>query len=84
MDDAYIIYNKRSGHSQAMNEFAREIFAMIEEQPRRLIDIEQELEALLERTLDADLKQKVAQTVAEFDKMGLIEPVAHPQENNNQ
>ena len=31
MDDVYIIYDKRSGYSQALNEFAREILALIEE-----------------------------------------------------
>ncbi len=75
MDDAHIIYDLRSGHSQALNEFAFEIFTLIEEKPRKLSEILAELEIILERPVEDELKQQVAQTVAEFDKMGLIEPV---------
>lgn len=80
MDDAYIIYDKRSGHSQAMNDFAREIFAIIEEKPSSLLEIRQELESLLEKPLGGELMQKVVQTLVEFDKMGLIEPIVSDQE----
>lgn len=75
MDDAHIIYDKRSGHSQAINDFSREIFDIIDDKPCSLSTIEAELEKLLERPLGDDLKQMVEKTVAEFDKMGLIEPV---------
>ncbi|VAW00152.1 hypothetical protein MNBD_ALPHA01-676 [hydrothermal vent metagenome] len=75
MDDAHIIYDTRSGHSQALNDFAREIFAIIEERPRHMTDIVGELEKILERPLGDELRQQVQKTVAEFDKMGLIEPV---------
>ncbi len=75
MDDAHIIYDKRSGHSQALNDFAREIFDIIDDKPCGLSTIEAELEKLLERPLGDELKQMVKKTVAEFDKMGLIEPV---------
>lgn len=75
MDDAHIIYDTRSGHSQAMNDFAREIFAIIEEKPRSLSDILVELQEILEHSLESDLIEQVLRTVVEFDKMGLIEPV---------
>lgn len=75
MDDAHIIYDTRSGYSQAMNGFAREIFAIIEECPRSLPDILVELQEILEHSLESDLIEQVQRTVAEFDKMGLIEPV---------
>ena len=75
MDDAHIIYDKRSGHSQALNDFAREIFDIIDDKPCGLSAIEDELEKVLERPLGDELKKMVEKTVAEFDKMGLIEPV---------
>jgi len=74
LDDAHIIYDIRSGHSQALNDFAREIFAIIEESPCQLSDIIDELQTILERPLEPELLQQVRQTVIEFDRMGLIEP----------
>lgn len=81
MDDAHIIYDKRSGHSQALNDFAREIFDIIEDKPSSLPEILAALELILERPIEDDLKQQILQTVAEFDKMGLIEPVNLHNEN---
>lgn len=75
MDDAHIIYDERSGHSQALNDFAYEILDIIGEKPCRLSDILATLARILERPLEEELTQQVFQTVAEFDKMGLIEPV---------
>lgn len=75
MDDASIIYDSRSGHSQAMNDFAREIFDIIADQPCRLSDILSELQNILEQPLEGALQQQVLMTIVEFDKMGLIEPV---------
>jgi len=75
MDDAHIIYDKRSGHSQALNDFAREILAIIEEQPCQLSEILSELDSILEHPLDDELRQQVRQTVVTFDEMGLIEPM---------
>ena len=74
MDDAHIIYDKRSGHSQALNDFAREIFAILEDSPCSSADIISELETFLERPLEDELILQVQKTVGEFDKMGLIEP----------
>ncbi|WP_321389652.1 HPr-rel-A system PqqD family peptide chaperone [Emcibacter sp.] len=73
-DDAYIIFDPRSGHTQAMNIFAREILAIIEEKPSSLQDICHELETVMEEKFSEDIRQNIRQTMAEFDKMGLIEP----------
>lgn len=75
MDDAHVIYDKRSGHSQAMNDFAREIFDIIADKPCRLSDVMAELEIFLEQPLSEELTQQVRNTIIEFDKMGLIEPM---------
>jgi len=76
MDDAHIIYDQRSGHSQALNDFAREIFDIIEDKPSSLQDILAVLELILERTIGDDLLEQIQQTLEMFDKMGLIEPIA--------
>ncbi len=75
MDDAHIIYDRRSGHSQAMNNFAREIFDIITDEPCGLSKIINELQGILEQPLSDTLKLQVERTVVEFDKMGLIEPM---------
>ncbi|PCI46161.1 MAG: hypothetical protein COB49_09010 [Alphaproteobacteria bacterium] len=81
MDDAHIIYDKRSGHSQVMNDFAREVFDIIADKPCRLSDIMTEVQKILEQILTDELKLQVRKTVMEFDKMGLIEPVISENEN---
>lgn len=84
IDDAHIIYDKRSGYSQALNDFAREIFDIIADKPCRMSDIIEELQDILEQKLSVELQQQVQNTVFEFDKMGLIEPVILKIENNNE
>lgn len=74
-DDAHIIYDIRSGHSQALNDFAREILDIIGEEPRSLAAIMDELRFILGKPPGDELIQQVQSTIAEFDKMGLIEPV---------
>jgi len=75
LDDAHIIFDTRSGHSQALNDFAHEIFDIIKESPGRLSDIMDDVERILEQPLTDDLKQQIRMTVVAFDKMGLIRPV---------
>tara|TARA_B100001939_G_scaffold348193_1_gene373641 strand:+ start:2672 stop:2986 length:315 start_codon:yes stop_codon:yes gene_type:complete len=77
-DDAYVIYDTRSGHTQAMNELAREVLAIIEDHPCSLGDILRELENIMGQPLSAALGQQILDTLKEFDKMGLIEPVRQP------
>lgn len=78
MDDAHVIYDGRSGHSQVLNDFAREILALIEDAPCDVAQIYRELESILGRSLDEILQNQVLETLSEFDKMGLIEPVPAP------
>jgi len=73
-DDAYIVYDLRSGHTQVMNEFAREIFSILEDKPQNLSGVEAEVENLMEENLSPDMKENIRQTIIEFDHMGLIEP----------
>ncbi|MFC7049367.1 HPr-rel-A system PqqD family peptide chaperone [Emcibacter nanhaiensis] len=73
-DDAYVIFDPRSGHTQAMNIFAREILAIIEEKPSTLDQVCNELERVMEEKISEDIRLNIRQTMAEFDKMGLIEP----------
>ncbi|WP_417318980.1 HPr-rel-A system PqqD family peptide chaperone [Emcibacter sp.] len=73
-DDAYVIFDPRSGHTQAMNIFAREIFAIIEEKPRSLDQLCKEVRGIMEENFSQDIRQNILHTIIEFDKMGLIEP----------
>lgn len=74
-DDASIIYDLRSGHTQVLNEFAREIFALFEDGQKSINDLTAEFEDITEKKLDQALINKIIATLNEFDTMGLIEPV---------
>ena len=75
MDDAHIIYDNRSGYSQALNEFACEILDIIGEKPSSLSDILTALQVILDRPIEDELQQQVRETLVIFDQMGLIEPM---------
>lgn len=81
MDDVHVIYDIRSGYSQVANDFAHEIFDIIEEKPRCLMDVVTELQSILGHVIEDDLKQQIRETVVKFDKMGLIEPWCQITEN---
>jgi len=73
-DDAFVVFDQRSGHTQVMNELAYEIMDMISEEPLSLSGVYSELEKSLEGPLPEELQNTIRETVEEFDKMGLIEP----------
>ncbi len=75
LDDVHIVYDKRSGHSQVLNDFAKEIFDIIEQNPGTIHGIIDEFSIVLEDDFDEALKSEIHKTIAEFDQMGLIEPV---------
>ncbi|MBL4603915.1 MAG: HPr-rel-A system PqqD family peptide chaperone [Emcibacteraceae bacterium] len=74
-DDACIVYDQRSGHTQVLNDFARELLAIYEDGQKTLVEIYEEFEKIFEKKLDENLKLKILESVREFDNMGLIEPV---------
>lgn len=73
-EDAHILYDRRSGHTQVMNDFAREIFSILEDAPHNLSLLEKEIEKIMEEALSPDVKTKIRQTLIEFDRMGIIAP----------
>lgn len=74
-EDASVVYDKRSGHTQVLNEFAREILALFEDGPKDFEDICFELEEIMGQDLDDESMALIVQTINGFDTMGLIEPV---------
>ena len=74
-EDARIVYDRRSGHTQVLNDFARELLALYEDGPKTLADLFDEFAKIVETDLDEPLKIKIVETLNEFDTMGLIEPV---------
>lgn len=74
-EDASIVYDPRSGHTQVLNEFARELLALLEDGPKTTSDLCVEFEKIIETSLDPFTKGKIIETVNGFDTMGLIEPV---------
>ena len=74
-EDASIVYDPRSGHTQVLNDFARELLALFEDGPKTLETLFNEFEEILEHPLDGETKNSIVETVTNFDTMGLIEPV---------
>lgn len=74
-EDTNILYDPASGHTQVLNDFAREILDLLEDGPKSLTDLYGEFEKIVEKELDQDLKNKIVETVNSFDNMGIIEPV---------
>lgn len=74
-DDASIVYDPRSGHTQVLNDFARELLALYEDGPKNLNSLFFEFEKILETKIDPQTKEQIVETVNGFDTMGLIEPV---------
>ena len=74
-EDASIVYDKRSGHTQVLNEFAREILALFEDGPKKVDDVCDELEEIMSAALDQESLAVIEKTIVGFDEMGLIEPV---------
>ena len=72
-DDACIVYDPRSGHTQVLNDFARELLALYEDGPKNLNALLVEFEKIIEAPLDEATKTQIVDTVSGFDKMGLIE-----------
>lgn len=74
-EDASIVYDPRSGHTQVLNEFARELLALLEDGPKSTFELYIEFEKIIEADLDQFTKDKIIETVKGFDTMGLIEPL---------
>ncbi len=74
-DDANIVYDTRSGHTQVLNDFARELLALYEDGPKNLNVLFHEFEKIIEGKLDEQTKTQIIDTVSGFDAMGLIEPL---------
>jgi len=74
-EDARIVYDTRSGHTQVLNDFARELLSLYEDGPKSLIELLDEFAKIIEAELDEPLKIKIVETLNEFDTMGLIQPV---------
>lgn len=74
-EDSNILYDPASGHTQVLNDFAREILDLLQDGPKTVSDLFSEFEQILEKELDSDLKNKIVETMLSFDNMGIIEPV---------
>lgn len=72
-DDACIVYDPRSGHTQVLNDFARELLALYEDGPKNLNTLFVEFEKIVEAPLDDATKMQIIEAVSGFDAMGLIE-----------
>ena len=74
-EDSNILYDPASGHTQVLNDFAREILDLLEDGPKSQSDLFSEFEEIIEKKLDATLKNKIVETIISFDNMGIIEPI---------
>lgn len=73
---ASALFDPRSGDTHLLDLFAREILDIVSERPCSVGTAAQVLAAGLERTSDAELEGWVNEAIAEFDRLGLVFPLA--------
>lgn len=74
-DDAWILYDSRSCHTQVLNEFAREALACLEDAPLSVDGLYQEFAQLLEKSPSDTLRGELVNIIEDFDRKGLISPL---------
>lgn len=74
-DDAWILYDSRSGHTQALNDFAREALACLEDEPLSLEGLCGEFAKFLEIPPSDSLREDLQEVIVDFDRKGLISPL---------
>ncbi|MDA5193619.1 HPr-rel-A system PqqD family peptide chaperone [Govanella unica] len=68
-----VLYDPRSGETHLLDPLAREILDLFIEQPRTETEVVAQLAELL-GSEGGDIASRVAEAIAEFDRLGLIFP----------
>lgn len=74
-DGFYMVFSPASGEMHLLDPLAREIVDVIAEKPRSARDLLLEMEKILDVELSPELSDKIMGSLAELDKIGLVEPV---------
>ena len=74
-DGFYMVFHPASGEMHLLDSLAREIVDVIAEKPCTQKDLLQEMEKIFGRTFEAEFSEKIMGSLAELDKIGLVEPV---------
>ncbi len=74
LNDISVLFDRRSGQTHLLDAFARELYDLITEQADTAPELTSRMAAILEGAVDPALRQKIDDTIAEFDQLGLIFP----------
>jgi PqqD family protein of HPr-rel-A system len=73
-DGFYVVFNPASTEMHLLDPLGRELVDIIAEKPRSNDELFAEMEKLFERKLEFGLREKIINSLAELDNIGLIEP----------
>lgn len=74
-EDVWVVYDRRSGYTQVLNEFAREVLACLEERSLSFSALCDEFSSFLETPLTDVLREQLRDVLEDFDRKGLISPL---------
>jgi PqqD family protein of HPr-rel-A system len=74
-NDEYIVFNPASGHTHLLNLIAGEALKALEQSPGSSTDVMERISGAIGVEPSAELLGHLSKLIAEFDELGLIEPV---------
>lgn len=75
LGDVAAVYNPASGEIHLLDALAQEILDMLAERPQPVHDVARGLGRRLGQAVTAELEQRVAEAITEFDRLGLVFPL---------
>lgn len=75
LGDVAAVYNPASGEIHLLDALAEEILDILAERPQPVNEAAASLGIRLGQAVTADLEQRVAEAIAEFDRLGLVFPL---------
>lgn len=74
-DNEFVVYNTGSGDTHLLDVVAAEALKILDTAPANLLELVQKLSASLEIEVDGDFVAHLETRLANFHKLGLIEPI---------
>lgn len=75
-DDEFVVYHVASSNTHVLNAVAAEALRVLKQGPLSCLDLARQVSLSIGGVLDDAFVQRIEQLIAEFDQLGLIEPVS--------
>lgn len=76
LDDEIVVYHEYSGATHRLDPFAAEVFDRLRLGPADAAELSRRIATSLDVTLDEPLERSVGDIIADFQRLGLVEPSA--------